>query len=520
MTASAYVKQKTLRAFSTSSSSIITADDVEYFRSQILDNRPGSLYSRWDDDYDTNESILQDASIDWTRHYKSTTTSAVVLRPNTVQQVSEILQYCNQKGISVVPQAGKTGLVGGGVPMSENELVLQLQKLDRILDDTTDTSLDTSSIVKCQAGVILKNLQDYCEEKRHLLVPVDLGSKGTCQIGGNLATNAGGQYYARYKSLAANVVGLQVVLADGRIMDWNFQNANLKDNTGYKLQALMIGSEGTLGIITGVALACPPLPTSRQAAFVTCPTFVNVLAVLQMAKRQLGEILAAMEWMDASIWKLVGEMGNHKMPNFSTTDDETGAAGPYYILIETHGSNASHDLEKMEAFLEAVMDHQHVSDGVMAQDLQQVQEFWKIRESANPTVAQLGYTYKYDISLPVAQFVDWIQEMQRERLDRLDGGGGVVVNANWGHILDGNLHYNVTTIGKFEKDPQVMDCLEPYLFEAVLRRGGSISAEHGLGQAKNHLLDMVHEKETLHMMRSIKDLFDPKGILNPGKFLP
>lgn len=491
--------------------SSLTANDIEYFRSTVLQNHPGTLFWSGDDD-EGDDSVLQDASIDWTGHYHSAT--PLVLRPRTAQQVAEILRYCNDRGLAVVPQAGKTGLVGGGVPRYSHEIVIQLQKMNQIVKDNNDVY--HPDIVKCQAGCILQDLQDYCADYRQLLVPVDLGSKGTCQIGGNLATNAGGQYYYRYKSLAANVVGLQVVLADGRILDLNYERCNLKDNTGYKLHQLMIGSEGTLGIITGVAMACPPLPKSRQAAFVSCSTYKDVLAVIQTAKKHLGEILAAMEWMDGSIWQLVAETGRHKMPAFAVS--EPGGEGPFYILIETHGSDADHDQAKMDNFLETAMSRGQVSDGVVAQDLQQLQEFWKIRESSNPTVASLGYTYKYDVSLPIVDFVDWIKEMKQDRLDPL--GSDVVLNANWGHVLDGNLHYNVTTRGEFEPQPRVIGRLEPYLFESVLRRGGSISAEHGLGQSKNQLLSMVHSADTLLLMKSTKDLFDPKGILNPGKFLP
>jgi FAD/FMN-containing dehydrogenase len=463
-----------------------------------------------------SDPIVTAASTDWTGHY-GPAPARLLLRPQTTAQVSALLRYCHERRLPIVPQGGKTGLVGGSVPTrAHQEIILQLQQMNQI------TALDPlMGIVTCQAGVVLQNLQDYCA-RQNWLVPLDLGAKGTCQIGGNLSTNAGGPYFRKYGSLAGNVLGLEVVLADGRILDYNYrQRNNLKDNTGYKWHQLFLGSEGTLGIITGVTLACAPLPRSKQAAFVACASYNQVLLVLQKARQYLGEILAAMEFMDAAIWTLVEASGRHKMPLSAETlrsDSAVQEGGPFFLLIDTHGSNADHDQEKWQTFLEAV--ENDILNGVLAQDMKQYQSFWQIRESANPTVAQLGYTYKYDVSLPIAQFQDWIQEMRLERMRPLDRNESSLVNANWGHILDGNLHFNLTTIGEREAQKDLLNALEPYVFHSILKRGGSISAEHGLGQAKNHLLHSVHDETTLDWMRSMKTLLDPKMILNPGKFLP
>ncbi|GAX10681.1 hypothetical protein FisN_14Lh192 [Fistulifera solaris] len=487
----------------------LTESDVQIF-SEILGHNPSLLLQ-------ASDPIVHAASTDWTGHYWQAP-ARLLLRPQTTAQISALLAHCHQRRLPVVPQGGKTGLVGGSVPtVAHEEIILQLQYLNQI------TALDpVLGIVTCQAGVVLENLQDYCAN-HSWLVPLDLGAKGTCQIGGNLATNAEGPYFRKYGCLAGNVLGLEVVLADGRILDYNYRlSNNMKDNTGYKWHQLFLGSEGTLGIITGVTLACAPLPRSKQAAFVACSSYDQVLLVLQKAKQYLGEILAAMEFMDAAIWKLVEASGRHQMPlSVETILSESAVqeGGPFFLLIDTHGSNANHDQEKWQTFLEAVQDD--ILNGVLAQDIKQYQSFWQIRESANPTVAQLGYTYKYDVSLPIAQFQDWIQEMRLERLGPLARNeSSSLVNANWGHILDGNLHFNVTTIGKREVQKDVLDALEPYLFHSILKRGGSISAEHGLGQAKNHLLPSVHDEHTLDLMRSLKALLDPRMILNPGKFLP
>ena len=480
----------------------INESDIQVF-SEILRHTDSLLLH-------SSDPIVTAASTDWTGHWQAP--ARLLLRPQSTAQVAALLAHCHQRQLPVTPQGGNTGLVGGSVPTTAHqEIILQLQNMNTIA--SVDPLL---GIVKCQAGVLLQTLQEYCATTQYqLLVPLDLGAKGSCQIGGNIATNAGGQYFRKYGSLAANVLGLEVVLPDGRVLDLNYcQRTNFKDNTGYKLHQLFIGSEGTLGVITGVALAVTSLPRSKQAAFVKCASYASVLRVLQTAKQYLGEILAAMEFMDASIWRLVEASGAHKMP--MSVDQEQEGEGPFFLLIDTHGVNEEHDQAKWHLFLDAIQDD--IVNGVMAQDRKQYQSFWRIRESANPTVAKLGYTYKYDVSLPISQFQDWIQEMRRERIGPLSRKE--LINANWGHILDGNLHFNVTTIDEHEVQQDVLDALEPYLFHSILDRGGSISAEHGIGQAKNHLLPHVHDEHTLDVMRSMKSLFDPNMILNPGKFLP
>lgn len=437
--------------------------------------------------------VLHQRNTDWKNQYCGS--SSLLVRPNSVNQLSDLLRYCSKENLGVVPQGGNTGLVGGSVPI-KNEIILSLERLNGI------HGIDPfSGVLKCQAGCVLSDLQEYAQNQ-NLLVPVDLGAKGSCQIGGNISTNAGGQYYYRYGSLAANVVGLEVVLASGSILDLNFATPNLKDNTGYKLHQLFIGAEGTLGVVTGVALKCSQYPRSRQAIFVACPSYENVVEVLEIAKEELGETLAAFEWMDKAIMGLVSEQTKLPIDNGSS----------HYLLVETHGNNEEHDQSKMNRFLDLVMEKEVVVDGALAQDLSQVENFWRIRESCNPILAAQGYGYKYDVSLPISLFEEFCQEMQAKL-------GDLAFSANWGHVVDGNLHFNVTTIGKHDADSKVLSLLEPYLFEAVLTRGGSISAEHGLGQAKNHYLYMVHDEQVLSTMKNLKDLFDPLGILNPGKFL-
>jgi D-2-hydroxyglutarate dehydrogenase len=421
-----------------------------------------------------------------------------VVRPQSTEEVSSILKYCNEKRIGVVPQAGNTGLVGGSIPIHQ-EVVLSVEQLNHIQE------LDPiSGILKAEAGCILQNLQDYAAD-RDYLVPVDLGAKGTCQIGGNVSTNAGGSYYYRYGSLHANVMGLEVVLANGDILNLSYDPCHLKDNTGYDLKHLFVGAEGTLGVVTKVALLCPRLPQSKCASFLACQSFDQVCESLTLAKSHLGEILAAFEFMDGPVLEIVQHQSDIPLP--------LSEIYPYSILVETHGSNAAHDQEKMESFVEAVMDQGVAVDGVLAQSLGQVQDMWKIRESCNPAVAASGYVYKYDVSLAVPDFPHFIDEIR----------GGIpdsAVCTNWGHIIDGNLHCNIVVPGKYEKDEELLEKIEGLVLEEVLKRGGSISAEHGLGQYKHKYMPQIKDPATLATMKAVKKQFDPNGILNPGKYLP
>jgi FAD/FMN-containing dehydrogenase len=439
-----------------------------------------------------NHGNLEFANTDWTHHYKGH--SELLLKPSNADQVSNILSYCNEKRLPVVPQAGKTGLVGGSVPIM-TEIVLSLERLNKI------HGLNELGVLQAQAGCVLQDLQDYCCE-RNKIVPIDIGARGTAQIGGNVSTNAGGQYFSRYGSIAGNLLGLEVVLADGRILQCR---SNLKDNTGYKLHQMFVGAEGTLGVVTEVALLCPPSPKSRHAAFIAFSTYEHVVGTMEMAKKELGEILAAFEWMDRSIINLIDS------PRFPfPRQDECS----YFALVETHGIDEAHDSKKMERFLELSMASKLVVNGALAQDLSQVLHFWKIRESASSSIAKVGYTYKYDVSLPILDFENFINIMKRH-LEPFS-----LTFGNWGHILDGNLHFNICSPGEYEKTPQVVARLEPFIYEQVIKLGGSISAEHGLGQCKNEYLSMIHDRTTLDTMYDLKRLYDPNNILNPGKLLP
>ncbi|KAG7347639.1 glycolate oxidase subunit GLCD [Nitzschia inconspicua] len=489
-----------------------------------MNSRPGSVLTTLMQDNGTTTATtissqsLDKYNIDWTKKYRGQ--SSLVVRPNSTQEVAAILRYCYEHRLPVVPQGGNTGLVGGSVPL-DREIVVSLEKMNTIhnLQD---------NILQADAGCILQDLQDNACQHR-CLVPVDLGAKGTCQIGGNISTNAGGVYYFRYGSLHANCLGLEVVDGTGQILNLSYSpRPHLKDNTGYDLKHLFIGAEGTLGIITKVALWCPPLPTSVGAVWVTCSSLQDVLGILALAKTQyLTEILAAFEFMDHKVLRLVRATHATSVKLPVDIDCEGNHRGndhaKYSILIETHGSNEEHDQDKLSAFLEHIMERNLVVDGVVAQNVGQVEEFWKVRDICNPSAAATGFVYKYDVSLPVDDFDNFIAEI-KSKLNSLPLNTQYTADdlqcVNWGHIIDGNLHCNIVSVGKFDRDPLLTEYVEKCILQAVTKRNGSISAEHGLGQYKNKYMNQIKDRTTLQTMRRMKKLFDPAGIMNPGKYLP
>ncbi|XP_048773712.1 D-2-hydroxyglutarate dehydrogenase, mitochondrial-like [Ostrea edulis] len=434
---------------------------------------------------------LEGYNTDWLKTCRGA--SQVVLRPKSTEEVSGILKYCNEKKLAVVPQGGNTGLVGGSVPVFD-EIVISTQLMNKII------SLDEiSGTLVCQAGCVLASIEDYLSNYK-LTIPIDLGAKGSCHIGGNVATNAGGVRLLRYGSLHGNVLGLEAVLADGEVMDC--LSTLRKDNTGYDLKQLFIGSEGTLGIITAVSLNCPQKPQTVSVAFLGCQSFQTVLDVFKESRHRLGEVLSAFEFMDSQSMTLVKE--NLKLA--SPIEDF-----PYYVLIETSGSNGSHDEEKLNDFLEHVMGSGLVEDGTVATELTKIQHIWSMRERLAEGLLHDGYCYKYDVSLPLSSFYGLVEAM-RERL-----GAMVTRVVGYGHVGDGNLHLNLTSP---EYSTEVMDKIEPFLYDWVAERKGSISAEHGLGFKKREFIYHSKSKSAVVLMKQIKKTFDPNMILNPYKVLP
>ncbi|KAL3861470.1 hypothetical protein ACJMK2_007504 [Sinanodonta woodiana] len=438
---------------------------------------------------DVNE--LDGFNTDWLKTCRGS--SQVVLRPKTTEEVSALLCYCNDRRLAVVPQGGNTGLVGGSVPVFD-EVIISTQLMNNII------SLDeVSGILVCQAGCILANLDSYLKDHKFTM-PLDLGAKGSCHIGGNLATNAGGVRLLRYGSLHGTILGLEVVQASGVVVDC--LSSLRKDNTGYDLKQLFIGSEGTLGIITKAAILCPQKPNAVNVAFLGCDSFNRVLDVFQKSKHMLGEILSAFEFMDAASMDVIQK--NLKMHN-------PIADFPFYILIETSGSNGNHDEEKLNKFLETMLSTQLVNDGTVATDMSKIEAVWSVRERMAEGLMHDGYCYKYDVSLPLLKFYSLVEDMRRHL------GSRVTRVVGYGHVGDGNLHLNITTPAYSH---EIMDLIEPYIYDWVARHHGSISAEHGLGFKKKQFIYHSKTKSAVKLMQAIKKLMDPNGILNPYKTIP
>ncbi|XP_027658142.2 D-2-hydroxyglutarate dehydrogenase, mitochondrial isoform X1 [Falco rusticolus] len=416
-----------------------------------------------------------------------------MLKPQTTAEVSQVLRYCYERNLAVNPQGGNTGLVGGSVPVFD-EIILSTALMNKII------SFDkVSGILVCQAGCILEKLNEYLEDQGFIM-PLDLGAKGSCHIGGNVATNAGGLRLLRYGSLRGTVLGLEVVLADGSILDC--LTSLRKDNTGYDLKQLFIGSEGTLGVITAVSILCPQKPKAVNLAFLGCQSFAKVLETFTTSRAMLGEILSACEFMDEKCMELVER-------HLKLSNPLTGS--PFYVLIETSGSDSTHDADKLNNFLEQAMTSGLVADGTVAMDAKKIKTLWSLRERITEALTHDGYVYKYDISLPVGKLYDLVMDMRA----RLGQSAKNVVG--YGHLGDGNLHLNITAESYSHF---LLDAIEPYVYEWTARHKGSISAEHGLGFKKKQYIHYSKSNEAIFLMQRFKAMLDPKGILNPYKTLP
>lgn len=434
---------------------------------------------------------LEPFNTDWMRKYKGHT--RLVVKPGSTDEVSKVLKYCNDNMLAVVPQGGNSGLVGGSVPVHD-EIVINMSRMNSIRDFD-----EVSGTLVVDAGCILEVVDHFLAERDHIF-PLDLGAKGSCHIGGNVATNAGGLRLLRYGSLHGNVLGIEAVLPDGTVMD--DLSKLRKNNTGYDIKHLFIGGEGTIGIVTGVSILCPQRSKAANVAFFGLESFEKVQEAFRAAKGQLSEILSAFELMDGQSQDLVHAVTGKKRP--------LEGQHPFYCLVETSGSNPDHDSEKLEKFLEHVMGEDIVSDGVLAQDETQIQSLWSWREGIPECLGHWGGVYKYDLSIPLLELYKLVEDT-RERLTSAglvgdDEKHPVVGVVGYGHMGDSNLHLNVAT-RRFDKD--VEQKLEPFVYEWIAKRNGSISAEHGLGLAKKAFIGYSRSETMIRLMKQIKDLYDP-----------
>jgi FAD/FMN-containing dehydrogenase len=425
----------------------------------------------------------------------------VVLRPSSVEEVSAILKLANDTGTPVVPQGGNTGLVGGQIPL-HNEIVLSLNRLDRIREVDA-----TSNTLTCEAGVTLQRAREAAAAADRLY-PQLLPSEGTCTIGGNLSTNAGGTAAIAHGIARSHVLGVEVVLADGRVL--NNLNKLKKDNTGYDLKNLFIGAEGTLGIITAAVLRLVPRPRSVETAFAGVPSPEAALELLNIATDRTAGGVTSFEIMTRQGIELVLE-------HSANTRDPLAEPHPWYVLMELSSQQREGLRILLEEILERGMERSLVFDAAIADSIEQGKAFWRLRELFSEVQRHAGGSIKEDISVPVAAVPAFIKEAN-EAVARLIPGARPLP---FGHLGDGNIHYNVSQPIGADKAEFLKRWGEvnEVVFAVVKKYGGSISAEHGIGLLKRDLLPSVKDPVAFDLMRSIKHLLDPKGILNPGKVL-
>jgi FAD/FMN-containing dehydrogenase len=435
---------------------------------------------------------------EWRDLYQGVT--PVVLRPADAEQVARIVRLAAAHHVPIVPQSGNTGLVGGQIP-HRGEILLSLARLTRVRAvDPVGNSMTV------EAGVTLADCQAAAERAGRLF-PLSLPSEGSCRIGGNLSTNAGGVGVLAYGNTRQLVLGLEVVLADGRV--WNGLKALKKDNTGYDLKDLFVGSEGTLGIITAAVLKLFPRPAEKVTALVALPEIDATLELLALAQARAGTSLTAFEFMPRFCLEMV-------IANVAGARDAFPTAHPWYVLLEISGLNPDGAAAaNMERLLEEASERGYLLDAVIAGSLQQSRDLWRLREAVSEAQKGLGGTIKHDISVPVAQVPEFIRRADAIVEDICPGARPFGL----GHLGDGNVHYNVAQPIGMDKAAflALWDPMMEAVHGLVVEMNGSISAEHGIGWMKRHELAHFKQPVELDLMRRIKAAFDPDGIFNPGK---
>jgi FAD/FMN-containing dehydrogenase len=428
-----------------------------------------------------------------------------VVKPANVQEVSEIVKACAKANVSIVPQGGNTGLAVGSIPDgSGQQVVLSLQRMNKI------RSLDPANLtVIAEAGCILQQVQTHVEEAGYLF-PLSLAAEGSCTLGGNLGTNAGGTQVVRFGNTRELCLGLEVVTAQGDI--WHGLSGLRKDNTGYDLRNLLIGSEGTLGIITAACMKLYPQPAAQLTAWAAVPSMAAAVSLLGLAHERLGAGLTGFEVMGQFALGLVDKHHPQlRVPLFKET--------PWCVLLE----NSDHESETharvgFEGLMETALDKGWVTDAVVAESLTQAQGLWQIRESIPLAQATEGLNIKHDISIPVSHIPQFVEETDALLQAKIPG----IRLVNFGHLGDGNLHYNVQAPAgadgpAFLKNHE--DEVNTWVFDQVKAFNGSISAEHGIGSLKADKLAHYKDPTALAMMKAIKLALDPQNIMNPGRVI-
>lgn len=426
-----------------------------------------------------------------------------VVRPGSTQEVAAVLKLCHETATAVVPQGGNTGLVGGQIPSAGgNAIVLSLGRMRALRE--IDLASNTMTV---EAGMVLADVQEEARRAGRLF-PLSLASEGSCTIGGNLAANAGGTNVIAYGNARDLVLGLEVVLADGRVL--SDLSKLKKNNTGYDLKNLFVGSEGTLGIITAAVLKLYPQPRAVETAFIGLASPRAALDLLDLARDMAGGEITSFE--------LIPRIGlDFVLAHFETAREVLSQKHAWYVLLELSSQSREGLAARLLALLEAAREKQIIEDAAVAASLQQRENFWKLRELM-PEVQRLeGGSIKHDVSVPIADIPDFLEEVSRAANLAIPGARLVP----FGHVGDGNIHCNISQPIGADKQAFLArwDEINAIVHNIVIAHKGSISAEHGIGQLKRDLLPKVKDKTAMELMRAIKQTLDPKNILNPGKVL-
>jgi FAD/FMN-containing dehydrogenase len=426
--------------------------------------------------------------------------TSIMLSPDNTEQVSAIVSTCAKAGVSIVPQGGNTGLCGGATPdESGDQVLLSLSRLNKIRSvDPDDYSMTVD------AGCILANVQDAARNVDRLF-PLSLGAEGSCQIGGNLSTNAGGINVIRYGSARQQVLGLEVVLADGTI--WNGLRALRKDSGGYDMKQIFIGSEGTLGIITAATLRLFPAHADSSIALVALKSMVDAMQLLTRLRVACAEQIVAFEMMTDTAYGLAMRHGSNVTSPFKESY-------PCYALIDVSSGGADSALEL--ALSEAISDGQ-VLDAVIAKNSNEAGRLWRIRHAIPEAQGKEGVSIKHDISVPIGRIDDFMRQAEAAILKQIPDARIVA----FGHLGDGNLHYNISQPIGADPDEfrKVAVAASKAVYDLVADLGGSFSAEHGVGVLKKAYLHEYRSSEELDLMRTLKQAMDPQNTLNPGKVI-
>ena len=447
------------------------------------------------------EGDLSAYEMDWRKRIQGK--ALCVVRPGSTEQVAAVVKACAAAGVSIVPQGGNTGLVVGSIPDdSGRQVLLSLQRMNAV------RSVDGENLtITVESGCVLQNLQQAAEQAGYLF-PLSLGSEGSCTIGGNLSTNAGGTQVVRYGNTRELCLGLEVVTAQGDIMQG--LTGLRKDNTGYDLRDLFIGSEGTLGIITAATLKLFPLPAASLTAWAAVPSMRDAVKLLGLAHQHLGAGLTGFEVMGQFALSLVDKhYPQLRVPLFKET--------PWCVLLENADSESEeHARTRFEALMETAFEQGCVTDAVVAESLTQARNLWHIRESITLAQAEEGLNIKHDISLPVSAIPAFVEATDAELMREIPG----VRLVDFGHLGDGNLHYNVqapeggdTRVFLETQEERV----NHIVYQNVRRFNGSISAEHGVGSMKVDSLPDYKDPTALALMATLKRALDPQNTLNPGR---